>query len=649
MKREGEVLIVAALLIISLFFAIPSLALPVDENGNSITNAAVATVDSNGHLEDTSTYIYAETYEGRTDIKTVSLPNATFIGANAFTNCTAMTSVSAPNVTETGNGAFSNCSRLITVNMDRIRKINASTFSSCVALTSVSFPVITSVADYAFQRNTQLITVNAPYLKTIGDYTFNNCEHLNSITLDKVETIGWAAFAGCESLISVNAPMAKSIDYSAFSRCIRLSNVYFPTVERIETDAFFHCTSLTSLVLPKATTFSSNAIDECTALKSLRLDSLQSLGTALPAISLEKIVIPSVTKLGQDVFQYAVNLDTLVIGSGCAETMGNNMIPNDTKLTVYTPNGTQNQVKRKISAGAELYTNVVEYDGFIFKPYLFFSATDGSKCCLKQNAEDVTFTIERNNNKWNVDNNGVVTKGNGGGTVYMQKILNVAGFVGVKVQGVCNAQRYGIVATAPSLSDNSTATMAGDSMRIFTSIYPDIYFSNAFTIYKTDYPTFTFRSYDDEWWEITYGLNTAYLPKPAISTGSVNPTPNPTPGGGDEGGNSGNNTPPVTVINNTNNNIGKTTDDGIKMTLKINGKETEVLLALNNFTYDYSEPETVTATTRFQIRKGPDGVFGDIRSTKKGEKLTIIGRDGRWLKIDMGNGKIGYILEDMTE
>ena len=94
--------------------------------------------------------------------------------------------------------------------------------------------------------------------------------------------------------------------------------------------------------------------------------------------------------------------------------------------------------------------------------------------------------------------------------------------------------------------------------------------------------------------------------------------------------------------------FGTQTNGGIKLKVQINGKETEVLLGLNNFTYSYDTPETVYATTSYSLRKGPEGSYGTCGRVRKGQALTIIGRDRDWLIVDLGNGKSGYILEGMT-
>jgi uncharacterized protein YgiM (DUF1202 family) len=44
----------------------------------------------------------------------------------------------------------------------------------------------------------------------------------------------------------------------------------------------------------------------------------------------------------------------------------------------------------------------------------------------------------------------------------------------------------------------------------------------------------------------------------------------------------------------------------------------------------------------------PNAAFDTYRNVRKGTQLTIIGQDREWLKVDMGNGKIAYVLEDMT-
>lgn len=137
---------------------------------------------------------------------------------------------------------------------------------------------------------------------------------------------------------------------------------------------------------------------------------------------------------------------------------------------------------------------------------------------------------------------------------------------------------------------------------------------------------------------------TEVTPDPEPDTPAPKPPASDKPSPSNSGGNGGSGG--ISVYNY---NFGVETNAGLKLKVKINGKETEVLLGLNNFTYAYAIPETVTAISGYNLRKGPEGSYGTCGRVKKGQALSIIGRDRDWLFVDLGDSKTGYILEGMTQ
>jgi len=49
--------------------------------------------------------------------------------------------------------------------------------------------------------------------------------------------------------------------------------------------------------------------------------------------------------------------------------------------------------------------------------------------------------------------------------------------------------------------------------------------------------------------------------------------------------------------------------------------------------------------TELQIREGKGAAFAPVATARKGEKLTVISREGKWLKVQLGD-KQGYVYED---
>ena len=181
-----------------------------------------------------------------------------------------------------------------------------------------------------------------------------------------------------------------------------------------------------------------------------------------------------------------------------------------------------------------------------------------------------------------------------------------------------------VSATAPSLADGSTATLIGRT-QVYSSPRPD---ASRTWISPSDCPAFTFRSCEDEeWLEISYSGGTRYIPRAAISTG-VAPTPTPGGSSGDGGydpapgpdyGSGGSASSQLPAVN-----LGQGSGEGVTMTVEINGKKTQVLLSIQNFTYDYDQPETVRVITGFNLRKGPNAAFGTYQKARRGMLLTII-------------------------
>lgn len=748
MKKSYKVLIIT--LAIAAVFTVCSLTLAEPEDismaPQGVVAYAAATPDAAGNLVDTSTYIYAETYKGRTDIKTVSLPNATYIGDSAFYGCAELTSVVAPDVTATGKSVFVNCRKLTDAIMPKLRIVSEGVFAYCVSLCNFTFDSVESISsasitEGAFGWCGSLLEVNAPKLTEIGDYSFYVCNNLKTINAPALLSVYSNAFASCEKLETIDAPILRSINNSAFIRCTNLVTVNAPSVEYVAGSAFLDCMNLQSLSFPAATSFVASAVKGCNALTSLRLDSLTRLETAIPAVNLKKLALPSVSLIEQNAFQYNSELEALVVGSSFAAAAGETTVPNNAQLTVYTPSGTENALRTRIPGGT-LYTHIETYDGLALKD-IFIDTKGTPKSCVAHGS-NAAFSSS-NPSYIAVDSSGNCSAAyisevaqESSATITGKMLVDVGGFNNITTTDTCAVRSFTSRAFADSLADGSTATMGVSSMYVYSS--NDLNAGRS-TINKSNVPTFTFISHDENWYKITYDGNTAFIPKPYIRLGVPTPTPPPgtsvigtvaantliyampdsnsgvigqvhvagqviihgqfgdfyyisvggtygyvlkssvsnisagpiptitptprpsytpsptrtprptkTPApqpGGDPnpGGNGGNDTPGILPVGD---NFGTPTDEGIKMKLKINGVETEVLLALNNFTYDYSTPEIVTTITSYQLRKGPDASFGTYQRVKKGAELKIIGRDGRWLKVDMGNGKVAYILEDMT-
>ena len=335
-------------------------------------HAETFTPDENGHLIDTSGYIYAETYKGRTDIKSVSLPNATYIGDSAFEGCTNLMSVDAPKTTEIGASGFYNCKSLESVSADVLQQVGERSFSNCSGLVSIEFPSLIEVDDYAFQ----------------------SCLNLEKIDAERISSVGLSAFQDCKKLYSFPFSNLCSVYDWAFMNTA-FTEAYLPNVTHFYPGAFDGCEELLEVSLPNATTLNSishgKIFDGCTSLHTLRMDSLRNVDAVFATSSLKHLAIPSATNLYSLAFQYCSSLETLVVGNDLIGNLQNKYIPNNSALTVYVPENQVQKYKDIISVGSSLETNVVGHDGVVLKNVLFFPSTGGIKNAVISNGNEAQF------------------------------------------------------------------------------------------------------------------------------------------------------------------------------------------------------------------------------------------------------------------
>ena len=166
-----------------------------------------------------ATTIRRGSFNGCTDLSSVSFPNVTTINDNALHRCTSLSSVSFPNVTTINSSAFRECTSLSSVSFPNATTIKAGSFHSCTSLSSVSFPKLTRIGDNAFRECTSLSSVSFPKLTRIDDGSaswlnksgaFYNCTKLTTLyigtEISSVCTLGTGAFQGCTSLTNIYVP-----------------------------------------------------------------------------------------------------------------------------------------------------------------------------------------------------------------------------------------------------------------------------------------------------------------------------------------------------------------------------------------------------------------------------------------------------------
>lgn len=163
-------------------------------------------------------------YQGMTNLKTVTFPNAAVINKGAFKNCTGLQKAFFSSVTTIpdgayATGAFYKCSALTELSLPVVTSIGKNTFRGCSALTRfdaplvqtllalpenmeiVDFPCVTEIG--SLQNMKSLTTVALPMLSTItAAYMFMNCTKLTHIDLGitSISVSSGAWFSGATAL-----------------------------------------------------------------------------------------------------------------------------------------------------------------------------------------------------------------------------------------------------------------------------------------------------------------------------------------------------------------------------------------------------------------------------------------------------------------
>ena len=218
--------------------------------------------------------IESSVFMNKTNLTSVSIPaSMTWIGQQAFEGCTNLKTVSIPEangVTDVGGDAFSGTKWLND-------QPNGVVYVGKVAYLgkNVSGDIIindgaVSISEGAFLNCTGLTSVTIPNSVTyIGSSAFFGCTNLTSITIpNSVTYIGGSAFSG-SGLTSITIPNGVTdIDSDAFKGCTNLTSVTIPnSVTFIDVGAFRNCTSLTSITIPASVqTIMNGAFNGCNNL-----------------------------------------------------------------------------------------------------------------------------------------------------------------------------------------------------------------------------------------------------------------------------------------------------------------------------------------------------------------------------------------------
>lgn len=175
----------------------------------------------------------------------------------------------------------------------------------------------------------------------ISDYAFMFCNELVSCKIGEgVLEIGDAAFASCEKLRTINFPNSlKKINRGAFNHC-DLESVYLNCVEEIASSSFSLCHNLQSVKFGNNTSkVGDKVFVECYNLKEIDMKNVQTLG--------------------ENLFEYSSEIETIKIASDYIDIKSNTFYGVGSGTKIYVTNEeVKETIKNTCSNGDQLNIEV---------------------------------------------------------------------------------------------------------------------------------------------------------------------------------------------------------------------------------------------------------------------------------------------------
>ena len=328
--------------------------------------------------------IKSNAFQGCASLSCVQIENASTLGEKAFFGCTTLLSVELGNNITTIeskalgykndllrvsgfviNGregtvaetyANSNYLTFVSVFGELTKYYFSSVSSTEIAIAQVGGDVkgrltipseynsktIVSILEEAFKDCCFITEIKLPStIKTIGKGAFVNCSMLESINLDYVTTLEedttiGGAFEGC-GLKTVTLSLVSSIPSNTFKNCTRLTEVIAPNVTEIRANAFNGCEMLKTANMPNVENIYESAFAYCYSLENITVENVKVLGTISGftvttgqvfnyCTSLKKMFLPSIVKLGSEVFDNS-GITRVLIGKNLLAYQSNSINP----------------------------------------------------------------------------------------------------------------------------------------------------------------------------------------------------------------------------------------------------------------------------------------------------------------------------------
>ena len=260
-------------------------------------------------LDNTVTSIAASVFTDKTLIKEVHAPSVKKIEAGAFKGATSLMKVelgeNVPTATddafegtpkdkdlvvpETAVAAYKEFATKhdfktingkdvypipagVTIEGTELKKVTGDFIGTSLELP----PYVTTIHLGAVKNNSTLKSISGLGVTEIGENAFNGARKLVTADFPKLKKIGRSAFGGCQALKKCNAPLLEEVGAGAFRSCSNLEEVNYPLLKVVSQDAFRAgwAGKLAKIVLPNVTTIENNGFDYHTDIKTIELGSV---------------------------------------------------------------------------------------------------------------------------------------------------------------------------------------------------------------------------------------------------------------------------------------------------------------------------------------------------------------------------------------
>lgn len=356
-------------------------AMPMNSFYNSTTMLGKSSLKSI-ILPDSLTVIDGQSFQGCTNLTTVTFPSKLTTIYQAFWNCSSLTTMVIPPTVTTLSGSFNGCTKLNSITLpESLIRIDQESFKGCTSLKSIHIPNgVKDILYSAFEGCSSLEKLRLPDALTyIYHNAFANCTAIDSLKLpSKLSTIDDNAFIGCNGLKDISFGEALPIlNQYAFANCIGITKLVFPRkLKAIGPGAFQNCTAIASIAFPDdLTSLGSGSFAGCTSLVEVKVpNKVTDLdGAFVNCTGLKKVILQTgLKRIINSGFGGCTALTSISIPSGVTYLSNGAFQDCTSLLEVYLPSGLTNIGSSAFSGcsslkSIQLPTGFTKLEGLTFK------------------------------------------------------------------------------------------------------------------------------------------------------------------------------------------------------------------------------------------------------------------------------------------